>query len=151
MELVCPSCWLVFVFKWWPAHFKRAEKHYCWLSCIKKTHWMSRRWFTDKRYKIWCNVKKRAKQEWTDFTLKIDDIPQVPDICPVLWIKIMSSDKPWPIDTSPSLDRIDNNLWYIPWNVRIISNRANRIKCDATISELRLLLRDAELLTHNIL
>lgn len=148
MELICPSCLSKFEFKWWPTHIKRAKNHYCSLSCIKKTHWMSTRWSIDKRYKIWCNVKKRAKQQSTDFTLNIEDIPHIPEICPILWIKIISSNTPWPIDTSPSLDRINNNLWYIPWNVRIISNRANRIKCDATLDEIRLILKDAEFLSN---
>jgi hypothetical protein len=37
---------------------------------------------------------------------------------------------------SPSLDRINNNLGYVPGNVIVVSDRANRIKNNATIEEL---------------
>ncbi|MBB3990312.1 hypothetical protein [Croceicoccus naphthovorans] len=40
-------------------------------------------------------------------------------------------------DHSPSLDRIRPKLGYVPGNVIVISNRANRLKSDATIRELR--------------
>ena len=58
--------------------------------------------------------------------------------------------KSWPLDSSPSLDRINPKYWYIKWNIRIISNRANRIKSDASIEEIRLILKDAETLSHNL-
>ncbi|WP_145960516.1 hypothetical protein [Novosphingobium meiothermophilum] len=38
---------------------------------------------------------------------------------------------------SPSLDRIEPELGYVPGNTIVISNRANRLKSDATIDELR--------------
>lgn len=40
-------------------------------------------------------------------------------------------------DNSPSLDRIDNSSGYVKGNVHIISMRANRIKSDATLQELK--------------
>lgn len=40
-------------------------------------------------------------------------------------------------DHSPSLDRIRGDLGYVPGNIIVISNRANRIKSDASIRELR--------------
>lgn len=38
---------------------------------------------------------------------------------------------------SPTLDRIRPDLGYVKGNVIVISGRANRIKSDATIEELR--------------
>lgn len=38
---------------------------------------------------------------------------------------------------SPSLDRIEPDLGYVAGNAIVISNRANRLKSDATIDELR--------------
>lgn len=40
-------------------------------------------------------------------------------------------------DYSPSLDRIDNRLGYVKGNVIVVSHRANAIKRDATLDELR--------------
>lgn len=37
---------------------------------------------------------------------------------------------------APSLDRINNDLGYVPGNVMVISRRANIIKKDATLDEL---------------
>jgi len=155
MELACPVCWKEFVFKWWPAHYKRTKQHFCSRSCQwiwnnitqwNRLHWLS--W--SKKYNIWCDVKKRAKIKWTEFTIEPEDIPEIPKHCPVLWIEIIASKKSWPLDSSPSLDRINPKYWYIKWNIRIISNRANRIKSDASIEEIRLILKDAETLSHNL-
>ncbi len=38
---------------------------------------------------------------------------------------------------SPSLDRLDNTLGYIPGNVQVISWKANQIKSNATLQELQ--------------
>jgi len=154
MELICPICKKTFIFRWWPAHLKRTKAHYCSTHCQwiwnnitqwNRLHWMC--W--SKRYNVRCDVKKRAKIKWTEFTLEPEDIPEIPEYCPVLWIKIEASKIAWPIDSSPSLDRINPLKWYIKGNVRIISNRANRIKSDSTIDEIRLILKDAETLYHN--
>jgi hypothetical protein len=45
---------------------------------------------------------------------------------------------------TPSLDRIDSSLGYVKGNVWVISWRANHIKTDATLDELRLLVTGLE-------
>ena len=137
MEVTCDYCKKPFTYKGGMAHYNRSESHYCSRSCHKTTHALSKRGNVDKRYSIWCDVKKRAKQKgkW-EFTLSIEDIPEIPEYCPVLGIKIEASKVSGPLDSSPSLDRIDATKGYIPGNVQIISNRANRIKADATAEEL---------------
>lgn len=40
------------------------------------------------------------------------------------------------LDTSPSLDRIDPTLGYLPENIQVISNIANRMKNNATDEQL---------------
>lgn len=96
----------------------------------------------DPRIELLKKAKRRANEKNIEFSLLLDDLV-IPKICPVLGIEIKVGDgKVMPY--SPSIDRIDNNKGYIKDNVRIISWRANSLKSDANIDELRALLRDAE-------
>ena len=85
---------------------------------------------------LW-NIKSRAKRKGIPFDLNEDEI-EFPEVCPVF-------KKPFAFglgklnDLSPSLDRIDNSKGYIKGNIIIVSWKANRIKNDATIEELRIL------------
>ena len=148
MEIMCEYCGNMFVFNGGLAHYNRNKHHYCSRNCQNSIHGLARRGQKDKRYTMWCNVKKRAKQKGIGFELNIEDIPQVPEHCPILGIKIIANDVSSPLDSSPSLDRINPLLGYIVGNIRIISNRANRIKADATLEELKLILRDAEVINN---
>ena len=155
MEINCDYCGKLYIYKGGEKHYKRTKHHYCSRACqangnnivlgnrltglAKKVNGKQ-----DKRYRIWCNVKKRAKKSGIDFQLEVDDIPTIPAICPILGIEIKANDISSPLDSSPSLDRIDPKKGYVKDNIRIISNRANRIKSDATIDEIRLLLGDFE-------
>lgn len=88
------------------------------------------------------NAKRRAKEKGLDFNITIEDIV-IPEVCPVLGIPIkVSSGKT--DDTSPSLDRIDNTKGYVKGNVRVISFRANVIKNNATIEDIRKILEYME-------
>lgn len=83
---------------------------------------------------LYMNAKARAKKTGIQFDLKREDII-IPDICPVLGIKLFREDKKtW--HHAPSIDRIDNNKGYTKENIMIISRRANILKKDATIQEL---------------
>jgi hypothetical protein len=146
MEVVCANlvCGKTFEFKGGVAHFNRTKQHFCSRSCQNVIHGLSRRLTTDKRYEIWCGVKKRAKQNGTIFSLLIEDIPDIPLVCPILGIKIEANNIAGPLDSSPSLDRIIPSLGYIRGNIRIISNRANRLRSDATTHELFLLTEDSK-------
>lgn len=122
-----------------PAHYARNSKHFCSTRCIRTTHGQA----GTRRHKIWEGAKKRAKENGVLFCLTVHDIPDVPTVCPVLGIPIRANEKAGPLDSSPSLDRIRPTLGYVPGNVRIISNRANRIRSDATAAELSLIAWDA--------
>lgn len=87
-------------------------------------------------------AKSRAKKKGLEFSLTKDDI-EIPETCPIFGIPIKRNDGSGFHNNSPSLDRIDNNLGYTKDNVRVISNRANLLKCDASLEELELLLKDA--------
>lgn len=85
--------------------------------------------------------KERAARKNLEHTLTLDDLQNLypkDNICPILGITLSWG---FPKDTSPSLDRIDTSKGYTYENCQIISNRANRIKSDATIEELELLLQ----------
>ncbi len=77
-------------------------------------------------------VKARAKRRGLEFNLELSDII-LPNRCPVLDIPFEYNHKDW----TYSLDRTDNFKGYIKGNVQIISNKANRIKGDATVEELQ--------------
>ncbi len=67
-----------------------------------------------------------------------DLIKNAADICPALGVK-MEIAKLYANDSnySPSFDRIDPKKGYTKNNIVIVSNRANRIKSDATVNEIR--------------
>ena len=89
------------------------------------------------------NAKSRAKGKGFEFSIEESDIV-IPETCPVLGIPLVSyhgeGKKGWGCKPdTPTLDRIDNTKGYIKGNIWVISWRANRIKSDATIEELELL------------
>lgn len=79
----------------------------------------------------------RAKRAKLAHTITVDDVV-VPARCPVFGTPfVFGAGKPTP--RSPSLDRIVPSLGYVPGNVCVISYRANAIKRDASLEELRAL------------
>lgn len=87
--------------------------------------------------KIFKNAQSRSKKSEIEFSITEEDIV-LPEYCPILKIKLQENNfsaKP----NSYSIDRIDNSKGYIKGNIQIISHRANQIKNDATIEELKLL------------
>ena len=147
MEITCDYCNKKFIYNGGKAHYNRTKNHYCSLKCLCESNRKYKEYHTknNKRYKILLNLKKRAKIKGMDFDLTLDDIPEIPKVCPVLNIPIIENKgEHKPSDNSPSVDRIDSKKGYVKGNIRIISNRANRIKADATIEELRKVLEDYE-------
>jgi hypothetical protein len=80
-------------------------------------------------------AKKRAQRDGLPFDITLADLT-IPEFCPVLGIKLVSS-QGRPSDASPSLDKIRPERGYVRGNIAIISNRANRLKMNATAAELR--------------
>lgn len=65
----------------------------------------------------------------------------LPEVCPVLGIKLKYDNKRGYRPDSPSIDRIIPELGYVKGNVAIISFRANMIKSDAGVEELQKVLK----------
>lgn len=80
-------------------------------------------------------AKNRAKLGGIPFDITVDDVV-VPDLCPVLGIPLVVNKRAAKFN-SPTLDRIIGDLGYVRGNVMVISYRANTIKSDATVTELR--------------
>lgn len=86
-------------------------------------------------------AKKRAKLAGLPFELSPTDIV-IPELCPVLGVPLAVNGGRY----SPSLDRIDNSKGYVRGNVVVVSIRANTIKNDASLDELRRVVRFYEAL-----
>ena len=146
MKLVCKYCGKDF-------EGRAKNTKYCSASCRRKNHYYQHpEKMKDKRVRensdavkrIYTRIKSRAKLNNIPFNLEIEDIV-VPQHCPVLGIPIHSvygggTNQ----NNSPSVDRINPKGGYVKGNVRVISNRANLLKSNASIEELRLVLKDLE-------
>lgn len=90
-------------------------------------------------------VRARARRSGIEFSITEKDLT-MPETCPVLGITMkceyVGRGKGGARWNSPSLDRIDPALGYVPGNVRVISHRANTLKLNATVQELELVLAD---------
>ena len=101
----------------------------------------------DPRRGMLRNARSRANKKCLEFDLVIEDI-NIPTHCPILGIELFTGDdKVHP--GSPSLDRIDNSRGYTKDNVQVISDRANRMKNDATFREIELLYLHMKKIMHD--
>lgn len=90
----------------------------------------------DSRYQIYTHARRSSRTRGIHFDITPEDI-EAPSVCPVLGIELTYGGTGIVRDTSASIDRVDNSLGYIKGNIRIISNRANRLKSNATADELQ--------------
>lgn len=91
-------------------------------------------------YKMLARAKSRAKKNNLPFNLELDDIV-IPDVCPLLGIPLKSNtDKTSP--NNPSLDKIIPEKGYVKGNIWVVSLRANKLKNDASLQELELLVEN---------
>jgi hypothetical protein len=92
-----------------------------------------------EEWRLFDRARQRAKKKGVHFDLDVHDI-KIPERCPVLGIKLYRNKNGMPADHSPSLDRVLGQVGYTRDNIRVISNKANRIKNDATVEELEAVL-----------
>lgn len=97
----------------------------------------SQRWRKqDPRRSLLVKARYRAAKAGIPFDLVLEDIV-VPPRCPVLGLVLAPAEgHAGPADGSPTLDRIVPKKGYVRGNVRVVSNKANRIKSDATLKDL---------------
>jgi hypothetical protein len=129
-------------------NFQRFCSEECQLDYKKETYlpvWRRK----SRRFLALHGAKDRARKRNINFDLSLEDIPEIPDLCPVLGIPIVTNEgKPGFHNNSPSLDRIYNDKGYVRGNVRFISFRANHLKSDASLEELEKLVEDARLFRY---
>lgn len=130
---ICNSCGL--------EYFKLPSRKWITWRCLPclSLYDKERRKLRGPAYRMWQGAKHRAKVNNIDFDITVDDII-VPEYCPVFGFKLNWYNETQAND-SPSLDRKDNNKGYVKGNVQVISLKANRIKSDATLDELRSLVQ----------
>jgi hypothetical protein len=83
---------------------------------------------------IWQRAHRRATQRRVPFSISVQSIV-IPATCPVLGIPVILGEKR--SDNSPSLDRLVPEKGYVAGNVRVISDKANRLKGDRTLGQLQ--------------
>ncbi len=81
------------------------------------------------------HIKRRSKKSGIEFNLELDDI-KIPEVCPILKMPLVKQAGKGRNDFSPSLDRINPLLGYTKGNVEVISDKANRMKNNASVEEL---------------
>ena len=94
------------------------------------------------KYMLNVSAKRRSIRDGIEYSITVEDIPDIPTICPIAQIPIFPRDdgNKGPCDNSPTLDRIDPEKGYVPGNLRIISHKANRWKSNMTIKDVEVLL-----------
>lgn len=86
---------------------------------------------------MWQSARRRARIHGIPFTLVPSDV-SIPTTCPVLGIPLNRNNR-GAQDSSPSLDRIEPALGYVPGNTLVVSWRANRLKGSSSPADLSLL------------
>jgi len=81
------------------------------------------------------SAKRNARKKNVPFSITAADI-NIPDICPYLQKPLTILRTAGRQKYNPSLDKIIPELGYVPDNIQVISNLANKMKQDATLTEL---------------
>lgn len=99
-----------------------------------------------KVYQMWNGAKGHAGSQNLPFTITLEDVQKLVEetfICPLLGISL-DKNATGHASNMPSLDKIIPKEGYILNNIWIVSWRANQIKRDANIEELKMLAENLE-------
>lgn len=111
---------------------------------LSKAAEIARNWrYSNPKSSMYSLAKQRAKTSGIEFSISVDDIPDMPEVCPIFLVPFepRRGEGKGANVYSPSLDRIDTTKGYVPGNLRIISYRANRSKSNMTLDEIERLYR----------
>ena len=118
---------------------KLQNRAHSWYKTHKKRHRTAVDIWRHKNFEYQLLVRARysAKARHLKFNLTLEDI-KIPEYCPYLGIKLTRHINGGRQDTNASLDRIDNTKGYTKDNIRVISSKANFMKRNASLEELRI-------------
>lgn len=91
------------------------------------------------RRKLFIGKRADAKGKGIEFSIELDDV-DFPDVCPLTGSELLYQPGSKPLANTPSFDKINPLLGYIPGNVQVISALANSVKSNIDISMLEKLL-----------
>ena len=120
-------------------HGAKTKSCGCLKGLYNRTHGLSLKGKLTPEYAMWKSAKHRAKVKGLPFSIKPSDI-KIPEFCPVFGTRIeigRCKIKGKTRANAASLDRIISELGYIKGNVRVISYRANTMKSDASLEEIK--------------
>lgn len=109
----------------------RRRSQDAWKASNPIAHWASR---------IVATLRKRALERSLPCAVTHEYLRDIaPSVCPILGIPIRyeSGRGRGGVDASPSVDRFDPGVGYVPGNVSVMSHRANTIKSHGTATEHR--------------
>lgn len=89
----------------------------------------------DQQYRLWCSARQRALKNGIEFTLNVADV-EIPERCPLLHCKLTNISGKGRVYSNASIDRINPNEGYIKENIQVLSDLANRMKQNASPSQL---------------
>jgi len=106
-----------------------------WLG--KKTHYFLKKYLhlSTPEGRMLFRAFRKHRKEGYNFNLTIEDII-IPTNCPILNIPLTTKPEDHNLPNYYSIDRIDSAKGYVKGNVQIISIRANKMKSNATQTEL---------------
>lgn len=102
----------------------------------QRRHEYRQRWASTTRNGLLIKTRMNAKHRGIEFDLTLEDMPEIPDACPILHIPLNQEGVK---DSTASVDRTDSSKGYVKGNIQIISWRANNLKKDMTKEECELL------------
>jgi hypothetical protein len=113
-----------------------SKKKYHRVSKDKEKKYRAKHHAKHPEVRIHTRIKRRAREQGLEFDLTHADVVELfsVKVCPVLHIPLFKGKTH--SHNSPSIDRMDNSRGYVKGNVRVISNRANTLKRDATPEEI---------------
>lgn len=139
MPLVYRTCRICLQAKPLTSYYRNSTARGFMRRCKKCHNVQTSSRLSDPRKRMWHSSYANARVKGIPHTITPADIP-LPRTCKYLGIALdyRRADERGRLRSfdAPSIDRIDPSLGYVPGNIQVISDLANRMKQDATVPQL---------------